>query len=133
VECHSRGIINVEHMSYIGASLGMSIGMMYHERIRDMKGNRPFEHEIDASFRALRWSRIAAPFSVLTSENHVSDEYLTESLELHMTDWPSLNGVIKESAPAVISRNCPLPEVKIRDNSGRKPFVTASLFPNGAY
>ncbi len=126
------GIINIEDEMYIGAALGCSLGVMKHEAFRTLDADKPAQTECawDSVIRAIRWQRIAPPFSVHTSENHASGEYLTDREEFHQTSWPNLQGVHAASAPAALSRNCPLPRVT---SAGEKPFVLASRHPDGAF
>lgn len=79
----------------------------------------------------VRWHRIAPPF--VGGETYLSEEILTDYFDFKegSIGVPSLIGRrIHQSAPAVISRNTPLPEVTAK---GEKPFVVASLNPTGAY
>jgi len=87
---------------------------------------------MDEVVRALRWQRIAPPFSPGFGSVKVSDETLTDSwiFERGQTWQTEIIGkTVRQGAPACIARNISLPSVRA---SGDKPFVFASRFPNGA-
>jgi len=136
------GLLSVEHLSYIAAGLGAAQGIMFHEknlqcpplaREGSCINTYTSTNSIDAAHRVLRWNRIAAPFSIFESENHISDEWLTGGLEFNQTKWPNLKGYRAQTAPAALSRNCPLPEAKPVAKDGVRPFVTASKYPDGPF
>ena len=117
---NSRGNLNAEICTYLAAALGFNIGIMQYKR------------EDEA---AIRWQRIAPPFSVYDTDYKRSEEILTDEYFWH-TDpvfWFSLRGKwLRESAPAIMARGCELPKVSPR--GGDKPFVLASKNPKtGAY
>lgn len=134
------GLLSVEHLSCIAAGIGAAQGFMFHEKNLQCP---PLAKEgscinvytssnaIDASARVLRWNRIAAPFSIFESENHVSEESFTSGLEFNQTKWPNLKGYKTQTAPAAMSRNCPLPEARSIRADGARPFVIASKYPEG--
>ena len=117
----SVGKINVETCAYIAAALGFNLGIMRHNR------------ETEA---ALRWQRIAPPFSVADGKYTHSEEVLTDNLYFEHSPvfWipNAANTTAVMSAPAVMARNTALPNVTSK--SGEKPFVIASSNPEtGAY
>ena len=116
-----KGKVNVETRAYLAAVLGFNLGIMRHNR------------ETEA---ALRWQRIAPPFSAADGKYIHSEEMLTDSLYLEHSpvSWlpNSGNRTVSMSAPAVTARNTALP--RVTSKSGEKPFVMASLNPEtGAY
>ncbi len=140
VEFNSRQILNVEEEPYVAAAFGCANGVMRHKlespenRVKREKMNQHFRksRRLDETVRSLLFQRIAPPFGIQGSTFNASDEILHDASEFHQESWPFLNGLHSESAPAVMSRNCPLPEVQ-PDTSGDKPFVIAMRHPNGTY
>lgn len=126
IETYSRtaaGILNCEHLAYMGAVLGCAIGIMKSPLFSD-RGLEPVA--------AVRWHRAAPPFA--GGETHASEKLLTERTYLENPTWyyeDAPRELIQE-APAIVSRRTGLPEVH---NGGEEwiPFVAASLNPSGAY
>lgn len=119
--CGSLGKVNIETCAYLAAALGFNLGIMRHNR------------ETEA---ALRWQRIAPPFSVSEGKYIYSKEILTDNLYLEYSriSWlpEAANKTYNMSAPAVMVRNTVLPYVETKGSD--KPFITASLNPKtGAY
>lgn len=83
------------------------------------------------SLRALRWHRIAPPFPANRGEILFSEAWLTDEWHYPVRDaglWPNVSDVTKQfSAPAIIARNMPLPEVQA---TGETPFVVCSTHPD---
>ncbi len=119
----ARGILNCEHLAYIGAVLGCSIGIMQSPLISDA-GLEPVA--------AVRWHRAAPPFT--GGETHASEKLLTERVYLENPTWyyDDAPRDLYQQAAAVISRGTGLPEVQNGDEEWI-PFVAASLNPSGAY
>jgi hypothetical protein len=142
-ESHSEihGLLNVEDEVYVAAVLGCTMGIMRHP----MQGMRPdadadlffngprkAKRRMDEVVRALRWQRIAPPFSPGIGSIRISGEILTDSwvFERGQTWQNDLIGMkVIQGAPAAIARNIDLPQVQ---STGEKPFVIATSFPNGA-
>jgi len=142
-EGHSEvhGLLNVEDEVYVAAAMGCTMGIMRHP----LTGMRPGEDadlffngprrtkkRMDEVVRALRWQRIAPPFSPGLGSVKVSDEILTDSWMFDRGQtWQNeiVGATVRQGAPACLSRNMSLPEVKVM---GEKPFVFATRFPNGA-
>jgi hypothetical protein len=136
-----HGLLNVEDEVYVGAVLGCTIGVMRHP----MRGLRPGDdadlffngprlakNRMDEVVRALRWQRIARPFSpgkgyVRTSKEVLTDSWKFERGQTWQNDLVGLEA--RQGAPACIARNIALPEIEA---NGEKPFVFAAAFPNGA-
>ncbi|MBR5366917.1 MAG: hypothetical protein IK132_11800 [Clostridia bacterium] len=126
IETYSRtatGILNCEHLAYMGAVLGCSIGIMQSPLFSDA-GLEPVA--------AVRWHRTAPPFA--GGETHASEKLLTEHTFLANPTWYYEDAPrdLVQQAPAVVSRGTGLPEVR---NGCEEwiPFIAASLNPNGAY
>jgi hypothetical protein len=95
-------------------------------------GPRQAKKRMDEVIRALRWQRIAPPFSAGMGSVSTSDEVLTDSwvFEPGQTWQNDIVGkMVRQGAPAMIARNIGLPKVR---SAGEKPFVIAARFPNGA-
>lgn len=136
-----RGLLNVEDEVYVAAVMGCTMGVMRHP-LTGMRpgpdadlffnGPRQTKKRLDEVVRALRWQRIAPPFSpgqgtVLIDSEVLIDSWRFESGQTWQTDL--LGATVYQGAPARIARNIALPEVHAR---GDKPFVFATRFPNGA-
>lgn len=118
----AHALLNCESECYMGAGLGFALGIMGGPDTVPCGTHAP---------AAVRWHRVAPPF--VGGETFLSEEILTDYFDFKEGSiWvPFLIGRrIHQSAPAVIARNTPLPEVKAK---GEKPFVVASLNPTGAY
>ncbi len=142
-EGHSEvhGLLNVEDEVYVAAAMGCTMGILRHP-LKGMRpgkdtdlffnGPRQTKKRMDEVVRALRWQRIAPPFSPGLGSVKLSDEILTDSwiFERGQTWQNEIVGArVQQGAPACLARNISLPEVKAK---GDKPFVFATRFPNGA-
>lgn len=139
----AKGIINCEDEPFIAVGLGCAIGVMRHP----YKGNLPdgrqdhafppvgrnYKNRLDEVVRGVRWHRIAEPFGV-ANDACIDTVKLNDHWQVQADEtWVNrkVGDVMRESAPARISRNMPLPEVTAAD-TGEVPFVMASRYPNGA-
>ena len=139
----AKGIINCEDEPYIAVGLGCAIGVMRHP----FAGNLPngvqdeafppvghnYKQCLDELTRAVRWHRLAEPFGV--DGDYVADTIrLTDSWILgEYETWNrgrKVGSVMRESAPARVSRRMALPEVA--DTTSSRPFMLASTYPNDA-
>jgi|HubBroStandDraft_1064217.scaffolds.fasta_scaffold16630_2 hypothetical protein len=142
-EGHSEvhGLLNVEDEVYVAAVMGCTMGIMRYP-LNGLRpgtdidlaffGPRHAKRRMDEVVRAVRWQRIAAPFSPGLDSVKLSDEILTDSWTFERGQtWDSeiIGATVKQGAPACIARNIGLPEVMA---DGDKPFVFATRFPNGA-
>ena len=137
----AKGIVNCEDEVYIGAVLGCSVGVFRSPQVGlrpsgdpdvFMAGPRMFKKRIDEVTRAVRWHRIAPPFSACAAAVSVDDTVLSDSWTFRPGDtWDaSKRGkTIIQSAPARVARGVPLPEVQC---DGEPPYVIAARHPNGA-
>lgn len=136
-----HGLLNVEDEVYLAAAMGCTMGILRHPLVGIRPGEDPdlffngprrTKRRMDEVVRALRWQRIAPPFSPGFGSVEVSDEILTDSwiFERGQT-WQTdiIGATVRQGAPACIARNISLPSVRA---SGDKPFVFATQFPNGA-
>jgi hypothetical protein len=136
-----HGLLNVEDEVYVAAAMGCTMGVMRHPLtgLRPgedvdlfLNGSRQPKKRMDEVVRALRWQRIAPPFSPGLGSVELSDEILTDTwLFEEGQTWQSelIGATVRQGAPACIARNVRLPDVK---TNGDKPFVLATRFPNGA-
>ena len=136
-----KGLLNVEDEVYVAAVMGCTMGVMRHPLTGKrpgadadlfFNGPRQTKKQLDEVVRAVRWQRIAPPFSSGEGTVSIDDEILIDSWSFEQTQtWQKelVGAVVRQGAPARISRNMPLPEVKAK---GDKPFVFATRFPNGA-
>jgi hypothetical protein len=142
-EGHSEihGLLNVEDEVYVAAVMGCTMGILRHPLYgmrpgQDVdlffNGPRQAKRRMDEVVRALRWQRIAPPFSPGVGSVTVSKEILTDSWTFEPGQtWQNdiVGATVRQSAPACIARNIHSPEVR---GEGEKPFVFATRFPNGA-
>lgn len=150
------GLINCEDEVYIGAAGGYAFGVMRHPYSGDFMDGRPdpsfpnlhrnIKTKITEVTRAARWHRIAPAFAVDKTETIVDTEELSDTWlfidrAAEMEAWWFGNDPIKDhlegelltkTAPARISRRCPLPSVT-PDKDGNVPFVVAAQNPNGVF
>lgn len=127
------GIINCEDEPYIAAGLGCAIGVMRHPYVGDMPDGRPdtyfadygdgsrrLKNRLNETVRAVRWHRIAVPFT------HKKKQWLADRVKLS----ESGNGKSWD-APARMSRCMPLPVITGDGaQSDARPYVLASLYDN---
>ena len=137
----ARALLNVEDEVYVAAAMGCTMGVLRHplEGLRPgpdtdlfFNGPRRAKRRMDEVVRALRWQRIAPPYSAGSGTTRIGDEVLTDSwtFERGQTWQNDLVGqTVHQGAPAAISRNVALPRVT---STGERPFLFASRFPCGA-
>ena len=127
------GIINCEDEAYIAVGLGCAIGVMRHPYVGVLPngqpdtyfadcgpGSRQLKNRLNEIVRAVRWHRIAQPFSHKRSQWKADSETLQE------------NGDGKTwEAPARMSRRLPLPEIEGEAATAPdRPYLLASLYDN---
>jgi hypothetical protein len=136
-----HGLLNVEDEVYLAAAMGCTMGILRHP-LYGMRpgpdvdlffnGPRQAKRRMDEVVRALRWQRIAPPFSPGVGSVAVSKEILTDSWTFERGQtWQNdlVGATVRQGASSCIGRNINLPEVHAE---GEKPFVFATRFPNGA-
>ena len=119
-------VINCEDEAYIGAALGMSLGIMRSPYTYD----RSDDVKTQEAVAAVKWHLIAPVFS--GGEINMSEELLMDFFEYKEGVWyyPAWNSKVIQYAPAIISRDCDLPIV---EDCADKPYIIASMNPNGVY
>jgi hypothetical protein len=134
-------LLNVEDEVYVAAVLGCTMGILRYplEGLRPgpdtdlfFNGPRRAKRRMDEVVRALRWQRLARPFSPGSGKVKVSEDVLTDSWRFERGQtWQNdlIGPIVRQGAPACITRNLDLPYVQ---SAGEKPFVFAARFPNGA-
>lgn len=117
---HGRCLVCAEWAYFVAAALGCTVGIM--------QAN-------DECRALLRFHRLSPPFGAYEAEYLSSEEVLTDSIyfEKNTDKGMRVGGrAISESAPAVMARGIPLPEVV--PCGPYTPFVAASKNPNsGVY
>lgn len=127
----AKGYLNVEDELYLAAALGCQMGIMRSVYGKELDGWDDSDrlHEADA---ALAWQKFSPPFvggKIEISEEILVDEWTFRDNEFW---YQPINGrTIRQGAPAVVSRNAPLPIVKAGE-AGAKPFVVCA-FRQGVY
>ncbi len=131
-------VLNCEDEMYIGAVLGLNLGIMRSKLWRpvDLQTWDPtnFRYRTTEVERALNWLLyFAPPMGVNEVAVSASEELLTES---HNCDERIFAGkytgkTVKQSAPAIIARGCTLPNVEYSEEE--KPFIIAARNKTGAY
>ena len=130
----SGAVVNGEDECYINAVLGCSCGVMRshycQKAINEVGDDRGFRlQEVTA---ALRWQRLAPAFA--GGEVAYSDDVLFDNRLYRAGDswWGCADGSeVIQGAPAVIARNLDVRSIRVEGEV--KPYVAASLNPNGAY
>lgn len=141
----AKGMINCEDEPYIAAGLGCAIGVMRHPYVGNMPDGkqditfppvgRDIKRRLDEIVRGVRWHRLAEPFGVTGKDFEIDptrlEDYWTLGPDETWDRGRKVGSVVKESAPARVSRGMPLPETS--DNtSADRPFILASRYANGA-
>jgi hypothetical protein len=136
-----KALLNVEDEVYVAAVMGCTMGVMRHPLVGMRPGEDPdlffngprqTKRRLDEVVRALRWQRIAPPFSPGSGKIAIDKEVLMDSWSFEQAQtWQKelVGATVRQGAPARIARNMDLPQVKVK---GDKPFVFATRFPNGA-
>lgn len=148
----NSALLNCEDEAYIGAALGLCVGIMRHPYKGAFTNGKPdmsfpevhrnLKTKIDEVTRAVNWHKIAPAFSVdkeltFISKTILSDNWTIENMEAELESWwPQALGMddniksIEKSAPSAISRNMPLPKICAKGTD--IPYVVCSKNPNGA-
>lgn len=131
-------LLNCEDELYVGTGLGLAIAAMRSSLVKyqsDRSDPKQTRKRIKELARCLGWFTLAQPFSNKESlESYIltSDLVLWDTWTFNPGDfwWDSLNyKPITQGAPAVISRNMPLPSVIPMETP---PYVLCCCYPNGA-
>jgi len=138
-----RAFINIQDDCNIAAAMGLMVAVKRHpmETPRMYKGKdfhlqisgkRHVNRRLNEMDRFVLWQRIAPPMPAGQGTYHFSEQQLFDSIVFKESDtWlkRTHGKMVRQSAPAIMSRNIPLPEVR---SEGLAPYVLASKFPNGA-
>ncbi|MEZ5393315.1 MAG: hypothetical protein R2724_10685 [Bryobacterales bacterium] len=138
-----RALLNLQDDVNAAAALGCLAAVKRHPNYGErtykgedihyqIRGKRMIQKRMDEAERFAIWQRIAPAFpagegSYLASETELIDSYPYAPGDTWME--ASWGKTVYQSAPAVMARNMPLPQVEIE---GDPPFVMASRFPGGA-
>jgi hypothetical protein len=132
----AKALLNCEDEDYIGAVLGCTVEILRHplRGVPDIAYPSPrrIKQRLTESVRAVRWHRLAPPFSVNATPTQVDDHVLWDEWKFKEGEtWltSAIGRIVRQGAPARIARGLPLPEVRAE---GEPPFVIASRNPNGA-
>ena len=135
-------ILNLQDDCNAAAGLGCLVASKRHpnymERTLDGKdlhhqlsGKRHMQGRMNEAERFGRWSRIAPAFPAGEGTYESSDRELVDFYPFTKHDtWnrATYGKTVYQSAPAVMARNMPLPEVECE---GEPPYVMATRYPNG--
>ncbi len=136
------GILNLQDDPQVAAGMGCLIASKRHPNYMErtfkgedfhhqIRGKRLIQKRMNEIERFGRWQRIAPAFPAGIGSFSASSEELVDSYPHTQRDtWfrPCWGKMVYQSAPAVMSRNMPLPKVKTK---GDAPYVMASTYPNG--
>ena len=130
----SDNYINGEDECTINAALGCPNGVMRSHYCQEFQNEAGDDRgwRLDEVKAALRWQRIAPAFPGTRTE--CSDEILFDNRVYQEGDswWGGATGKnVRQGAPAVVARNLPVGSIRVEGKV--KPYVAASLNPNGAY
>ena len=137
-----KAILNIQDDPQVAAGLGCLVASKRHPNYMErtyngedfhhqIRGKRLIQKRMNEIERFGRWQRIAPAFpagegTFLASEKELIDSYPhTERDTWFKACW---NKMVYQSAPAIMSRNMPLPKVEIK---GDAPYVMATTYPNG--
>lgn len=138
-----KAFLNIQDDCHIAAALGLLAAAKRHPmktprmyKGRDfhlqISGDRHVDQRLNEMDRFALWQRIAPPMPAGFGSYQFSKLTLVDSIVFHENDtWfkPSHGKMVRQSAPAIMARNIPLPEVTYY---GMAPYVLASKFPDGA-
>jgi hypothetical protein len=131
----AKAIINCEDEVYVAAALGCAMGVMRHPLFIKVPGNNynplHVERSMDEVTRAVRWQRLAPAFGAGQKATVLSDVVLKDTWAFKKGDsWAAwmVGKTGMQTAPAVVARGLPLPQVNGKEVS----FVLASKNPSGA-
>lgn len=134
----SNCVLNCEDEMYIGAALGLNLGIMrsklWRPAMPETQDPTGYRSRITEVYRAMNWLLHFAPvMGINEAPVFASNELLTDS---HYCDDKIFSGryagkTVRQSAPSVIARGCMLPEVSCRE--AVKPYIIASRNRTGAY
>ena len=135
-------ILNVQDDSQVAAGLGCLIASKRHPNYMErtykgedfhhqIRGKRMIQKRMNEIERFGRWQRIAPAFAAGVGSYASSTRELIDAYPHTKADtWfkPAYGKIVYQSAPAIMARNIPLPQVL---SDGDPPYVMASAYPNG--
>lgn len=128
------GLLTCEDHVRISASLGCTAGIMRSPYWNEIEGldydSTLLRRRLDEVTAGVLWQRLAPAFAdgqVLCSAETLTDRWLFKTGECWVDQV--FGQEIHQTAPAVIARGLPLPQVEAE---GERPFVTCAQNPNGA-
>ena len=137
-----RSILNLQDDCNAAAALGCLVASKRHPNYMErtlegkdlhhqLSGKRHMQGRMNEVERFGRWSRIAPAFPAGIGTYKSSEKELIDYCEY--TKWDTWNKatygkMVYQSAPAIMSRNMPLPIVEI---NGEPPYVVATTYPKG--
>lgn len=126
------GLVNCEDEVYIGAALGCSLGIMRAPGWNVRTDYMPYRQtkKSNEAERAVLWQRMSPAFSggtLRASPNTLTDTWTFRKGDTWMAEV--IGKEVSQTAPAIMSRNMPLPEVQVK---GEAPYVVCGRNPNGA-
>jgi hypothetical protein len=138
-----KAFLNIQDDPNIAAALGLLVAVKRHPmntprlyKGKDLhfqiSGNRHVDKRLNEMDRLALWQRVALPMAAGYGTYLSSNHNLVDSIAFKESDtWfkPTYGKMVRQSAPAIMSRNIALPEVKYKELA---PYVMASKFPNGA-
>ncbi len=136
------GILNLQDDPQAAAGLGCLVASKRHPNYMErtyqgedfhhqIRGKRMIQKRMNEIERFGRWQRIAPAFSAGIGTYRASEQDLIDYYIHTKNDtWfkPCWDKMVYQSAPAVMARNMPLPQVKVKTEA---PYVMASTYPNG--
>jgi len=148
-----HAVLNVQDDCNVAVGLGVLVASKRHPNINErtlkgkdlhhqLSGPRLMQKRINEAERFGRWARIAPAFPAGDGTYLASDHELIDRCEYTQWDTWAKNTygkMVTQSAPAIMARNMPLPEVECDSPSrgsgatgGEPPFVCATTYPNGS-
>jgi len=135
-------ILNLQDDPQVAAGLGCLISSKRHPNYMErtyqgqdmhhqIRGQRMIQKRMNEIERFGRWQRIAPAFAASVGSYLAADRDLVDSyLHTERDTWfqATYGKMVYQSAPAIMARNMPLPEVEAE---GDAPYVMASTYPNG--
>ena len=135
-------VLNVQDDCNVAVGLGVLVASKRHPNMNErtykgqdlhhqLSGPRLMQKRINEAERFGRWARVAPAFPAGEGTYLAADNELIDHCTY--TPWDTWNGgtygkMVSQSAPAIMARNMPLPEVAC---DGPPPFVCATTYPNG--
>ena len=136
-------ILNLQDDCNAAAGLGCLVASKrhpnYNERLmkgkdlhHQLNGKRHMQARMNEAERFGRWARISPAFAAGIGTYDASEKELIDCFPYdEYSTWNSATygKTVYQSAPAIMARNMPLPEVEI---TGDSPYVMATTYPNGS-